>query len=140
MKKEYYVESINMHDVVVIEEKLYELFRDTILDFKKSFSSYNCDIEIIHCWTTDSSENAINIRPTLARQYVYWICYELLYNGNPIVYDNENSPLTRSYCVLTISKEMERQRQKFFVRIFDDTKDVVEELVEDLSRIKQMFS
>ncbi len=140
MKKEYYVESINMHNVLEIEEKLYELYRDTILDFKKSFSLYNCDIEIRHCWTTDSAENVTNIRPTLEHQYVYWICYEVLYNGKPIVYDNENSPLTRSYCVLIISKEIKYQKQQFFVRIFDDTEDVVEELVEDLSKIKQIFS
>ena len=140
MKKEYYVENINIHDVVRIEEKIYELFRDTILEFKENFSLYDCDIEIIRCWTTDSSENATNIRPSLECQYVCWICYEVLYNGKPIVYDDENSPLTRSYCVLVISKQMKRHKQKFFVQIFYDTKDVVEELVEDLGRIKQMFS
>lgn len=139
MKKEYFVENINIHDVIRIEEKIYKLFRDTILDFKKDFSLYNCDIEIIRCWTTDSSENATNIRPLLARQYVCWVCYEVLYNGKPIIYDNENSALMRSYCVLVISKEVRSHKQKFFVRIFDDTKDVVEELAEDLSRIKQMF-
>ena len=140
MKKEYCVETINMQDVIRIEEKLYGLYVDTVLDFKERFSLYNCEIEIIRCWTTDNLEIATNFRPTLECEYVCWICYEVLYNGKPIVYDNENSPLTRSYCVLTISKKMKHHKQKFFVRIFDDTTDVVEELTEDLSKIKQMIS
>ena len=138
MKKEYYVETINMQDVIRIEDKLYGLYVDIVLNFKESFSLYNCEIETIRCWTTDSLESATNFRPILECEYVCWICYEVLYNGKPIVYDNENSQLTRSFCVLTISKKMKHHKQKFLVRIFDDTTDVVEELAEDLSKIKQM--
>jgi len=117
MKKAYYVDEISMLDIIQIEKKLYNLYRNTIIDFKKRFSSYNCDIEITQCWTTDSSEKSTNIRPTLERQYIYWICYEVLYNGKPVIYDDENSPLIRNYAVLVISKSSKLCRHKFIVKV-----------------------
>ena len=140
MKKAYYVDEISMLDIIQIEKKLYNLYRNTIIDFKKRFSSYNCDIEITQCWTTDSSEKSTNIRPTLERQYIYWICYEVLYNGKPVIYDDENSPLIRNYAVLVISKSSKLCRHKFIVKVFEDTEDVIEELLEDLNKIERMFS
>ncbi len=137
MRKVYYVDNISMHDIIKIEKNLYNLYRDAILDIKKSFSLCKCNIEIIDCWTTGDFENSTNIRPDLENKYVYWICYLVRYNGKPIVYDTENSQLTRSYCVLAISKETNHHKQKFCVKIFDDTKDVMEELMEDLSRIEK---
>lgn len=135
MRKVYYVDSINMRDIIKIEENLYNLYRNAILDVKKVFPYGKYSIEIINCWTTGGFENATNVRPKLENKYVYWICYLVSYNGKPIIYDTENSLLTRSYCVLLISKETNHHKQKFCVRIFDDTKDVEEELMEDLNRI-----
>lgn len=140
MKKEYSVDNINMQDVIQIEKKLYSLYWNTILNFKNRFSSYNCNIEIIECWTTDDSNNATNIRPILEHNYVYWICYEVRNNGKSIVYDNENSPLTRSYAALIISKVIKHHESKYRIKVFNDTEDVMEELVEDLNKIKKMFS
>ena len=140
MKKEYCVNNISMQDIIQIEKRLYRLYRDAILKFEKRFSPYKCNIEIIECWTTGDSNNATNIRPTFEHKYVYWICYEVLYNEKPFVYDNENSPLTRSYAVLAISKAIKSHESKGFVKVFDDTEDVMEELVEDLNKIKQVFS
>ena len=140
MKKEYYVDEINMLDIISIEEKLYELYRNTIFDFKKRFSSYNCDIEVMDCWSTNDSEKATNSRPNLENKYIYWICYVVLYNGKPFIYDNENSPLTRNYGVLVISKAMKRCRHKFIVKVFEDTEDVIEELLEDLNKIERLLS
>ena len=140
MKKEYYVDDMGMHDVIQIEKKLYKLYRDAILDCEKSFSLYKCNIKILECWTTGDSVNSTNIRPNLENKYVYWICYVVLYNGKPVIYDNENSPITRNYAVLVISKTMKRHQHRFFVKVFDDAEDVKEELVEDLNKIKQMFN
>ena len=135
MKKGYYVDNIDMLDIIRIEERLYELYRNTILDFVKSFSLYDCDIEVIGCWTTDNSGKVTNTRPNLDNKYIYWICYEILHNGKPIIYDDENSLLTRSYGVLVISKVKKRRKHKFFVEVFEDTEDVIEELLEDLNKI-----
>lgn len=140
MKKEYYEDNISLHDVIMIEKNLYELYRDVILDFEKSFSLYKCSIEILECWTTDDSENATNIRPNLDNNYIYWICYVVLYNGKPIICDNENSLITRSYGVLVISKAVKWYKHKFIVKVIDDIEDVKEELVEDLNKIRQIFS
>lgn len=138
MKKEYSVDNIDMYDVIRIEQKLYKLYREAILDFKKSFSLYKCNIETIDCWTTNDFESATNIRPNLDNKYVYWICYTVLHNGKPVIYDNENSPLTRNYSVLVISKVMKHNKLKFIVEVFDDTEDVKEELVEDLKKLEQL--
>lgn len=140
MKKEYYEDNISLHDVIEIEKNLYELYRDVILDFEKSFSLYKCSIEILECWTTDDSGNATNIRPNLDNKYIYWICYVVLYNGKPIICDNENSLITRSYGVLVISKAVKWYKHKFIVKVIDDIEDVKEELVEDLNKIRQIFS
>lgn len=139
MKKEYYVDNINMHDIIQIEKNLYKLYQDVIHNFENSFSSYNCHIEINDCWTADYSGNATNIRPKFEKEYVYWICYEVLYNGKPITYDDEDSPITRSYGVLEISKVMKRFKQKFIVKVCDETEDVKEELMEDLNKIRQVI-
>lgn len=140
MKKEYYVDNIGLHDIIQIEKNLYKLYRDAILDFEKSFSLCKCNIKIIDCWTSGDSGNATNIRPNLKSKYVYWICYVVLYNGKPIIYDDENSPITRNYGVLVISKMIKHHKHKFIVKVFDNTDDVKEELVEDLKKIRQMFS
>lgn len=140
MKKEYYIDNISMNDVVRMEEKLYKLYQDAIINFEKKFSSYNCNIRIINCWTTDNLKNATNVRPILHHKYIYWICYEVLYNGKPVIYDDENSPLTRSYSVLVILKVKKLRQCQFLVKVFNDTEDVMEELMDDLNKIKQMFS
>ena len=36
-------------------------------------------------------------------------------------------------------KKPERDESKVFVRIFDDTEDVIEELTEDINKLKQIF-
>lgn len=140
MKKEYYVDDIVMYDVIRIEEKLHKLYRNTILDFERRFSFYGCNIEITDCWTTDNCTKTTNFRPDFVNDYVCWICYVVLYNGIPIIYDNENSPITRSYAVLTISKAAKHHKHKFIFKEFDNTEDLKEELEEDLQKIIQMFS
>lgn len=138
MKKVYYVNNISMPDIMQIEEKLYRLYRDTILKFEKSFSQYESSVELIECWTTEDLDNATNIRPTFERKYAYWICYKVLRDGKIIVYDDENSPLARSYIVLSISKTIKQGKCKVVVKEFDDTRDVIEELQDDLDKIEQM--
>lgn len=132
MKNEYCMDCIDMRDIVLIEEKLYRRYKEVIGKFEKRFSFYHCKIELIECWTTGDSNIATRIRPTLDDEYIYWICYQVVCDENPIVYDDENSPLARSY----LSLKIKHRKRKVIVEVFEDIEDVAEELEEDFGRLK----
>ncbi len=139
MKKEYYVDSICVDDIIRAEEYLFELYQSVILTFEKAFFVYNCNIRIMNCWTTDKFKSVTNIRPDLQQKYAYWICYEVCNNEEPVIYDDENSLLTRSYVALIVSTIKKRHKSKILVEVFDDLDDVAEDLEEDLNKIKKLF-
>ena len=57
-----------------------------------------------------------------------------------VIYDDENSPLERSYVALSITKTKKWYKKQFIVKVIEDTEDVKEELIEDLKKIRQIFS
>lgn len=140
MIKEYCVDDISMQDVILIEKKILSRYQEVICKYEKVFLPYKCRIELTECWTTGSFDNVSRIRPELENKYVYWIGYQVLYNENPVIYDDENSALERSYCTLMISKVRKCKKTKLLIKIFEDMEDVIEELMEDFNRVKQLFS
>ena len=140
MKKEYYVDDITMFDVIPLEEHIFSIYQNVIRKFKKELSNYNCTIQLMECWTTESLNDAKLVRPaSFEKKYYYWICYQLLHEGLPIIYDDENSPLERSYCAIAISRVNKRNKNKFVIKEFYDTEDVEKEFAEDFNKIKEMF-
>lgn len=128
-----------MEQVVFHEDKIYIKYLNLINEFQKSFAKYGCEIQLEKCWTIDGVDKAFTTRPTGGNNYIFWICYQILFNKKPVVYDDENSILSRSYGVLSVkTKKHLFKDSEIIIRPCYELDDVIEELTHDLNTVKTM--
>ena len=128
-----------MEQIVFHEDEIYLKYLNLINDFQKSFEKLGCEIELEKCWTIDDVDKALTTRPNGGNNYIFWICYQILFNKKPIVYDDENSILSRSYGVFSVKvKKHLFKDSEIIIRPCYELDDVIEELTHDLNVIKTM--
>lgn len=139
MKRMYY-DNIGLEDVIESEHLPYELHQKAFSEFKKMVSLYGCTVKISDFWTSVHAENPTDTRPNWENGYRYWISYDVLFNCEPVIYDDENSAMSRWYNIMLIKKLNKFHHHKYVIEIYDDVTDVYEETAEDLNILKSLFS
>ena len=136
--RKYTIHTSDMTKVIDEEELAYERYKKTINEFRQKFLDCGFEIKMIECWTNGTGSPPLTVRPSSIHNYTYWICYEVLRNDRPVIYDNEGSMLSRSYVVLSISDQKCTNQHE--VHIYDEMDDVTEELEQDFLKLKYLLS
>lgn len=136
--RKFTMHASDMKIIIDEEELAYKRYKKTIDRFRQKFSDCGFEIKMIEFWTNGTGKHPLTVRPSSIHNYTYWICYEVLRNDRPVIYDDEGSMLSRSYVVLSISDRKCINQHE--VHIYDEMDDVTEELEQDFLKLKYLFS
>lgn len=133
------VEIVNVKELIDIEKKLFELYHSFINNYQGLFSKYEGQLVVSECWTLNNKTDfRMLTHPHAYRSYIYWISYQVLDGENqPIIIDEENSWLERSYAVLVVNRKKKSQ-EIFTAQYYDDMQDVKEELELDIQLLRNL--
>ena len=127
----------NINILSNIENIFFEKYKLFIEQYKDDFSCLNCGIQLTSCWT-DSFSRKMETLPVSKGKYIYWIIYEIIHDGKPFVYDDENSVLFECYGVLKVN--IKKDIKNITIDCCNDMSDLKEDIEKDLKIIRGLES
>ena len=141
MTSRFKVSLANFEHIFSMEMDMYTRYMQKVTELEKLFATYQCTLKVIKYWTVDDKTGAIFSKPPVGANHTFWISYVVTHQNKPIIYDDEQSPLTRSYMVVSISQVSRSyaRQSEYDIRLYDDMRDVETELMEDLCQVKSIM-
>lgn len=123
------------NEIIKLEEEMFNYYSNIINEFNNAFAKYSCHLEVSKCWTTARGIPCFYER-------IFWICYRVLnIRSDPVVYDDENSFIERSYGVIVLKRKKRFLKgDELTVKYIEDIEDVKREIIEDLNKVKKIMT